>query len=213
MKRISFLPIICLLFAASIARAQDTPAAPAAAPSQEMEENYKRLKAVVDDMHDAQDAQQKTMGELRKEISELREQASKPSGNYAAQEDLKRLADAVQEIDRKREADKELILKEIQKLGHTIAAAPVTPRNTGTKPAPRTVETATNPNPGGGQQRDEVGFNYTIVSGDTFSTIAKKYREQGIKVTSDQIAKANPNANTSKLYIGQKLWIPAPAKN
>ena len=177
-----------------------------------MEENYKRLKAVVDDMHDAQDAQQKTMSELRKEISELREQASKPSGSYAAQEDLKRLADAVQEIDRKREADKELILKEIQKLGHTIAAAPLTPRNTGTKPAPRMVEPATNPSPVASPQHDETGYNYTIVSGDTFSTIAKQYRDQGIKVTSDQIAKANPNANTSKLNIGQKLWIPGPAK-
>jgi LysM repeat protein len=210
MKRISFLPIICLLFATAIAQGEDTASTPATTSTQEMEENYKRLKAVVDDLHDAQDAQQKSMTELRKEISELREQASKPTGNYAAQEDLKRLADAVQEIDRKREADKELILKEIQKLGHTIATAPLTPRNTGSKPAPRVVETATNPNPGGSQPHDEVGFNYTIVSGDTFSTIAKKYRDQGIKVTSDQIAKANPNANSAKLFIGQKLWIPAP---
>jgi len=38
---------------------------------------------------------------LAKEVANVREQASKPSGNYAAQEDLKHLSDSVKDVDRK----------------------------------------------------------------------------------------------------------------
>jgi TolA-binding protein len=200
MKRISFLSIICLLCAGPIVRAQ----APAA--SQEIEENYKRLKGVVDDMHEAQDALQKRITALQKEISELREEQSKPHGDYATREELKHLAETIQEIDRKREADNERILKEISKLGKTIASTPP-PRNTTSKP-PR--DTKSKPEADAGPAHDEDGFNYTIKSNDSFVSIAKAYRDSGVKVTSDQIAKANPNVNPGKLFIGQKIWIPAP---
>src|SRR4051812_33365451 len=121
MKRFSFWSIICLLCVAPIARAQ----APVA--SQEIEENYKILKGHVEDMLASQADQQKRISALAREISELRDQQSKHTGNYATQEDLSQLAKSVQEIDRKREADKELILKEIAKLGKTIASTPLPP--------------------------------------------------------------------------------------
>ena len=52
---------------------------------------------------------------------------------------------------------------------------------------------------------------YVIKSGDTYSVIAQAYREQGVKITADQIAKANPNVSPNKLHVGQKIFIPAPA--
>ncbi len=46
---------------------------------------------------------------------------------------------------------------------------------------------------------------------DTLSLIAQAYREQqGIKVTTKQIADANPNVNPAKLHVGMKIFIPAP---
>jgi LysM repeat protein len=204
MKRISWLAIICMLCATATVRAQ-TPAT-----SQEVEEDLKRLKAVVDDLHDAQDAQTKTISALRKEISDLREQVSKPTGNYASQEDLKRLADAVEEIDKKRQADKELILKKLSDLGKTLTATPLPPphREKTTKPAATEATSGGSETATSSGHDNETGYEYVVKSGDTFSVIAQAYREKGVKVTSEQIAKANPKVNPGKLRVGQKLWIP-----
>jgi LysM repeat protein len=197
MKRISAFTIACILCAAGLARGQD-----GAVSSQEIQENYKSLKGHVQDMIDAQAAQDKKLQALAREIADLREQAGKPTGNYATQDDLKRLADAIQEIDRKREADKALILKEISKLGKTIATPPPAVHNTPTAPPPHETPATT--------KGDETGFTYEIKSGDTYMVIAQAYRDQGVKVTADQIEKANPGVNPKGLKIGQKIFIPAP---
>lgn len=47
---------------------------------------------------------------------------------------------------------------------------------------------------------------YAIVKGDSFSTIAKQFR-----VSAKAIADANPGVDSTKLKIGQKIHIPAPA--
>jgi len=50
----------------------------------------------------------------------------------------------------------------------------------------------------------------TVAPGDTVSTISLAYREKGIKVTVDQILKANPDLVPEKMPVGRKIWIPAP---
>jgi LysM repeat protein len=47
---------------------------------------------------------------------------------------------------------------------------------------------------------------YAIVKGDNFSTLAKKFH-----VSAKAIADANPGVEPTKLKIGQKIHIPAPA--
>ncbi len=66
--------------------------------------------------------------------------------------------------------------------------------------APASVETPTPPAAPAG------ATEYTIVKGDSFSTIAKKFH-----VSVKAIADANPGVQPTKLQIGQKLQIPAPA--
>jgi LysM repeat protein len=198
MKRISVFSVICLLGVASLVRGQET--ASAALSPQEIEENYKSLKGHVQDMLDAQAAQDKRLQAMAREISELRDQMSKPTGNYATQEELKRLADVVQEIDKKRVEDKEAIIKEIAKLGKTLAVAP-------THTSVKVPVTETVPTPRG---VDETGFTYQVKPGDALSVIAQAYREQGIKVTVNQILAANPGLDATKLKSGQKIFIPAP---
>jgi LysM repeat protein len=83
-------------------------------------------------------------------------------------------------------------------------APPATPTNSHTKP----VITDLPPQPSG----SDLGYPYKIKKGDTFSVIAQAYREQGIKVTSEQIAKANPNVDSARLRVGQEIFIPAPKK-
>ena len=197
MNRISVFSVICLLCAASLVRGQEN--ASAAPSSQDIEESYKKLKAGQQDMIEALAAQEKKIQAMAREIAELRDQISKPTGNYATQEELKRLADVVQEIDKKRVEDKELIIKEISKLGKTITQTPV-----------RTPQHQMISDPVLPPKGDETVFTYVVKPGDALSIIAQAYREQGVKVTVSQILAANPGLDATKLKSGQKIFIPAP---
>jgi LysM repeat protein len=207
MKRVIIL--LSLLLAAPLVRGQDSAGGPS---RQELNENIKVLEGRINVALEGKAAQDKQLQNLAKQVEDLRVQASKPSPSYATKDDLKELADKIQEIDKKRQEDKELILKEIKKLGTTLAAASTAPsKNTGTgskttanPPAddpPKTDHTS---------QKSDEGYWYTIQSGDTYNKIAAYYRGQGIKVTSDEIAKANPTVPETKLYVDRKIFVPAP---
>lgn len=204
MKRIFTCLLLSLLIAAPLLRGQDSSAVAAAASRQEAQENYQTLKGHVDDLVAAQADTEKKIQALAKEIADLREQMGKPTANnYATRDDLKTLADAIRDVDAKRVADNEKMLNEISrqiaKLGRASGAPP-----------PRSVEKPIPADPGTGPKTSDEGFWYEVKPGDTFSKIAAAYREQGVKVTTDQIAKANPSVDSTKLKVGQKIFVPAP---
>jgi LysM domain. len=201
MKRISLLLAALLLCGISKVRADDAAT----------EERLNQLSGKIEDLIASQETQRKQLADLRREIESLREQASKPTGNFAAQEDLKHVADAVKEVDRKRLEDYDKIRTTIKELGTTLAAQPQKTKksDSGTMEIaqvdkhPKSEKTARS-------EKSEKGFEYTIKSGDTLSGIVAAYREQNIKVTKDQIIAANPGLVPEKMKLGQKIWIPAP---
>ena len=204
MKRI--FAVFCLLTMAPLLRAQNgDSSASAIASRQEARENYETLKGHVDDLIAAQRDINLRLQAISKEMAELRIQMSKPTGNYANQEDLKALTQAVQEIDKKREADKELILKEMERLGKTISMPPSTPHDSHDRPKPTSTDSGSST-----ANADQTGFYYVVKKDDSLSLIAQAYREQGIKVTTKQIQEANPDLNAGKLIVGKKIFIPAP---
>jgi len=188
MKRIYVLLTATTLLATCAARSQDAAT----------EERINQLNGKIEDLIAGQEAQKKVISELRKEIEGLRDQQSKPSTAYATHDDLKRLAETVKEVDRKRIEDNEKVTSSLMNLSKTLTAQP--PKKGPTKSAE--VEPP---------KRDEKGFEYTIKSGDNLSSIVKAYKEQNIKITTDQILKANPGLQPEKLKVGQKIFIPAPA--
>ncbi len=173
-------------------------AAPVFAQDAAVEERLNKLTGQLEDMQAARVKLEKQMGELTREISSLREQLAKPNGNYAGQEDLRKLAEKVQEIDQKRVADNEKILKELERIARV-----------GTSPRPIKVNTDPPDRPAGGAAGDKW-FEHVIQNGDTLSTIAMAYREKGVKVSTDQILKANPGLKPNSLKVGQKIYVPAP---
>jgi LysM repeat protein len=197
MKRISFLLLALLLCGNSKVRAQDAAT----------EERLNQLSGKIEDLIAAQDAERKQIAELRKEIEGLRDQASKPAGNFAAQEDLKRVADAVKDVDRKRLEDYEKIRTTIKDLGKTLAApAPTHSRKNDvadSNDAPKASKQAPT-------EKSDKGFEHTVKSGDTLSGIVQAYKEQNFKVSKEQIMAANPGLVPEKMKVGQKIWIPAP---
>ena len=194
MKRISSLLVTALLCSAPFSRADDAA----------VEERLNKLSGQIEDLLAAAAKQDKRLSALAKELEGVREQATKPTGNYASQEELSKLAVKLQEIDQKRVTDNEHIVKEIEKLGKALTAGP--------KPKPVKPPTPVeDPGKGGGNAGGgaDKGFDYIIAPGDTLSTIAQAYREKGVKVTSEQILKENPGLKANSLKVGQKIFIPS----
>src|SRR5690349_18051077 len=144
MKTIS-LWLLVFTFAVCLARGQDDAT----------QQQINKLSGQIQDLIDAQAVQAKRIDALEKEIGESRDKSSQPSTtpDTANAEYLKKLDDQVQEIDKKRQADKELILKEIEKLGKVGSSTPVR-RST---PTISTNPPSAGPGPGGKQS----GYEYT----------------------------------------------------
>jgi len=194
MKPISIFVIALALCAIPSARGQDAAT----------EERLNKLSGQIEDLIAGQKAQQKHLADLAKEIENVREQSAKPSGNYASQEDLRHLAEAVKEIDRKRLDDNEKIRAELLKLGKSLQSPPSTPK----KSASATPKEAPADKPDK-PAAPEKGIEYVIQPGDTLSAVVKACKEKNIKVTVDQIVKANPGLKPENLKPGQKIFIPA----
>lgn len=189
MKRIFFALLLCLVV---VNRA---PAADA-----DTEERLNKLTGQLEDIIAAQQSIRQRLDVLAKEISEVREQQNKPSEAYASQDSVNRLLKGIEEVDRKRLEDYEKIRTELKKLGRTLAETSAAPKSTPSAPK----EEARSSTP------DKGGYEYVIQKNDTLSIIVQAYREKNIKVTIDQILKANPNLKPDKLKVGQKIFIPAP---
>ena len=184
--------------------AQESPAS--AAERQEAEERYKRMTAEIEDLKTTLQSCQQRLNEQREEIRKVYDEIARATSNkdYANRDDLKRLAEKIKEVDEKRLADNEKIVEkftsEFKRLGQTLTAAPKFNGPDTSKP-PVVKSTS------------EPGFEYAIASGDTLSGLVGKLAKQGMKLTQKQIMDANPAVNWNKLKIGQKVFIPAPAKS
>jgi LysM repeat protein len=190
---------LCILTLAAVAvpraRAQD------AATQAQLD----KISGEIQDVQDSLAQQDKRITALEQKISDLAEKTSQPTGNdYASSDDLKTLAEKVQEIDKKRQEDNQKILQALEKLGKGggFHKPDISPTPT---PTDNNNDTGTTPTANGPQQ----GYYYTIAPGNTLSAIAKAYHAQGIKVTVADILKANPGLNPNSLIVGKKIWIPA----
>jgi LysM repeat protein len=196
MRKIS-LWVLMLVLTASLGRAQD------AATQQQLD----KLSGQIQDLTDAQVQQGKRLDAIEKEIADLGDKMNQPAANnYASADDLKKLAEQVQEIDQKRQDDRDLILKQLEKLGK-ISASTSHRSSSETAPPADTDNASQVAAPVGPQ----TGHPYIIASGDTLAAIAKAYRAQGVKVSVKEILAANPGLDPTKLYVGKKIFIPDPS--
>jgi TolA-binding protein len=207
---------LCLASAALLpltAPAQDIASV---AEREQNEERHRYLTARLDRIEETQQAYQKRLNDLREENSRLRTEIDRlksKNESAATQEAIKKLEDAVLEVDKKRQSDNERTLKALRELEKLILEKPPTrPRvnealsGGNTKPPPDTGRTE--PEKPHGEK--EKGYEYAIRDKDTLSGIVVMLRGQGLSVTQKQVIDANPAVNWNKLRIGQKIFIPAP---
>jgi len=188
MKRISFFLMTALLAVPTVTPAQDAAT----------DERINKLSAQIEVLVEAKEAQNKKIEDLQSQIRDLQSQVSKPSGNYASADDVKQLADAVKEVDKKRQDDNERVLNELEKLGKTLGGG-------GRRPS-----TSTSVNTTPTVDANAPHFEYKVQPGDTLAAIVKAYRDKGYKVTLQQVLAANPGLKPESLKVDQKIIIPQP---
>ncbi len=195
-----FLPVWRVVAALALcltAQAQDNSA---------LEQRLNELSGRIETLLENQETLRKQVAGLAREIDGLREKQNRPQPDYASQEDLRELAKAVREVDKKRIEDNKKVYEELGRLGRAIKETvnlPPPPRSTPSHTSVKEKEPAPDPVP-------EKGYEYVIQSGDTLSGIIQAYREKNIKVTMDQVLKANPGLKPERVIPGKKIFIPAP---
>lgn len=185
MKRISLLLLSFLLLGAWGLPAQDAAT----------QERLDKLSGQIEDLIASQRAQQKQIEALAREVATLREQAGKHTGDYATREEAQRLAEAISKVDRARIEDSERVTSQLEKIRKSLVGSLASP--------PRPVQEPKKP-------ANEKGYTYVVQPSDTLSAIVQAYRDKNIKVSIDQVLKANPGLKPEKLKVGQEIRIPAP---
>jgi len=89
----------------------------------------------------------------------------------------------------------------------TSSSGPAHPASTEADSAPTDTAPAPAPKP-----KPQKGYYHVVESGETLSMICEAYRDEGVKVTTAQVRKANGLTSKSVLKVGQKLFIPKPAE-
>ncbi len=84
-----------------------------------------KLSGQIQDLLDAQATQNKRLDEIEKRLNELSDKLDQPATkDYASNADLKKLAAQMQEIEQKRQADRNLVLKQLKELTKIVAPPP-----------------------------------------------------------------------------------------
>ena len=167
------------------------------------EEQLNKLRGELTALQASNVDLQKRLADVMKELQDVREQSAQPKGNFASAEDVKQLAEKIREVDRKRVEDVELITGQIKKLGQAMTTTSRTTPKRQDDPPKVNTDTPSGP---------ETGYEYIVKSDDTLSSIIAAYRKEGVKVTLDQVLKANPGLKPGNLKVNQKVFIPKPAK-
>jgi LysM repeat protein len=211
MKR-AFLPVaigfltavgVCLFRLTAVG--QDAATAAAAAARDDSEERSRQFAADMENLHAANQALEQRIASLEEEIRRLREAQVRSASNSNVQDDLKHLAEKIEEVDRKRAEDKQAISEEIKHSTTSLEKALATGSNTQGRPRAAKVQA----------DAGDKGYIYTVQEGDFLSAIVKAYnadfKTKGLKTISmKQVMEANPGLDWNRLHVGQKITIPKP---
>ena len=214
MKRKLLVPVFCaaLLGAMPLLQAQD---AVAAAARLETETRLKRLEAELEDMRAANLRQvQKTEileTALRKTVNEL------AVSKFASVEDVAKLSDALKELDRKREADRQLVVEKFEEIKRIIASSPAPGPAGTTDSSKKNGKAIVKPNTGDTTPApDQKGVYHPVEKGQTLLEIIKAYNDdlkskgKPGKITLQQVMDANKGLDDKRMKVGQKIFIPIP---
>lgn len=211
-------------------------------------ERLQRLAATVDALEATSASQKRQIDGLASELHRLREENTRELANIASRaaqrpwaedvrrhgDDLKRLANAIEEVDRKRAADHEQVLKVLADLRKSVAALAEAPPPRAATPRsdrpPRGDRSDKTPDSGAGDKGEKAdksksgdtaaepatpvkAIPYTVGRGETLSLILEGFNADAKKkgyqtLTLQQVMKFNKIADPKKVPVGATLQLP-----
>jgi len=170
-------------------------------PAQREDAEAERLKILR--ASDQIEIIQANWDKIQVEVANLKEQVTKSQDTEnSLRQEINTLRTALQKSEEARAKEREVLLA---KVGEMIAASAPKP----TPPEPKREVKEKEPAPTTAPSHDgEKGYSHTVEKGQTLSMIAAAYSEKGVKVTVDDIRKANNLGPKDVLKVGQKLFIP-----
>lgn len=194
------------------------------AARQELEEAEKMIRSDISTLQQRQDFLEREVRQLRDLVSGMRAEntalkdaVARMSAGYVNREELRSVVEKVQEVDRKRGDDKELILREFRELSKLPALpAPVdgphSPRSTGGSEKPVRIEKPASIPDTSPPKAEFAGdyYPHKVEANQTLGEIITAYNKQyEMKVKLSDVMKANPKLkDPKKLFVGQTVKIP-----
>jgi septal ring factor EnvC (AmiA/AmiB activator) len=183
--------------------------ASAIAEKQGVEEKFKQMAADIESLRTANQLLQDKLAALKEDLQQMRAEQTRLAAAGVSREDLKPLAQRIEEVDKKRQDDKDAISDEIKK-----SEARLLKLLSSSDPS---VKPAVSSNSAGAPPATADGYIYTVKDGDRLLDILKAYNEtfksKGMKtVTYTKLKQANPDVDPNNLRVGQKIVIPRPAE-
>jgi hypothetical protein len=211
---------VCILLGLSLLRlpvvGQDAATPPrvpttaaAVAEQQGVDEKFKQVAADIETLRAANQLLLEKVSSLKDDLQQIRADQARLAASAVARDDLKPLAQKIDEVDKKRQEDKETISDGIKTLQARLEKFLTPAADPPPKPPVRTATSGTPP-------AASDGFSYTIKDGDRLRDIVNAYnadfKSKGMKtITLKQARDANPDVDWTRLKIGQKIVIPRPA--
>jgi hypothetical protein len=170
------------------------------------EERFRILRSSVEDLMAAQMNLQRRLDVLEQSILRLSaEVRSKPGEDrVVSRREFEELGRAIQEVDRKREADRRQILDQIEELGRSLTAA--------LRESRPTPPVRVSPSESRSGATPQEGAEHVVQAGQTLSAIIVAYnaewKARGRRTSLQLILDANPGLEPKTMAVGRKVFIP-----
>ena len=154
----------------------------------------------------AGNAQDKRIDALEKQVNDLQDKLNQPAANnFASTDDLKKLADQVQELAKKQQDDNDVILKELEKFGKGVNVAS---SHHAAEPSPAGSTADARPRP----RRAQSGYYYEMQGRRHHLSHRQSLpRQQGIKVIYGPNIEGQPRLEPEYFESGaENFYSPAP---
>lgn len=110
----------------------------------------------------------------------------------------------IAQVEADRKKDRETIVSEVARTVAQVGQPSVSLRTDVDTKAPEKIKEKESDKKG----TEEKGYWHTVEKGQTLWVIAKAYQSHGVKVSVDDIRKANHLGASDSLKVGQKLFVP-----
>ena len=185
-------------------------------------EDFKRVESDVLALTESRDLMRADLQKLRDEISALRAENAKLRSDLAlagkdnvSRDELKKVVEQVQEVDKRRVADGKYVHDQLESIAK-LASKPVVlppvedPRPPKANTRKPSTEAAADKTADDGPDLPAAYYELTVAEGDTLGIIiAASNKEHNLMVKQAHVLKANPKLkDPKKLYVGMKLKIP-----